>query len=186
MRNPTKGRKYCSTEGELQQYLLALKNVQCPHCGCVGFLVCHGFLKGYSADGQNRVIRGRRFFCNNRYRRRGCGRTFSVLLSEFIRTFVVTTHILWQLVTAVEKGQTVALAWTSVAPGFSRESGHRLWRILTDCQSRLKTLLLRERPPPDCNTAEPMLQMAAHFKTVFPLSSCPFSQFQSVFQESIL
>jgi hypothetical protein len=109
-----------------------------------------------------------------------------VLLSEFIRGFVVTTHLLWQLLVAVGNGQTVTKAWMSLAPGFCMESGHRLWRRLLKSQSRLKTRLCMERPPPDCNAAEPMLQLAAHLQTVFPLSACPLSKFQSVFQESLL
>ena len=185
MRYP-KGRSYCNTEQELQQYRCLLKSMQCPHCGRVGFLVCHGCLKGFSAMDHNTVCRGWRFFCSNRYRRGGCGRTYSVLLSEFIRGFIVTTHLLWQLLVAVGNGQTVRKAWLSIAPVFCMESGHRLWRRLLNSQSRLKTRLCRERPPPNCNTAEPMLQPAAHFTTVFPLSSCPFTQFQSAFQESLL
>lgn len=179
-------RSYCSTEQELQQYGYSLKSRQCPHCGQEGFLVCHGFLRGFSATGQGVVIRGRRFLCSNRFQRSGCGRTFSVLLSEFIRAFTVTTDILWQLLTGVEKGKSIAAAWAVCAPEFAAESGHRLWKRLHGCQYRLRTALNTERPPPDCPTAVPMLQLAAHFTTVFPQSPCPFSQFQSTFQESIL
>ena len=110
MRHP-KGRKYCSTDEALQQYCYALKSRQCPHCAKAGFLVCHGFLRGYSATGSEQVVRGRRFLCSKRFRRSGCGRTYSVLLSEFIENFVVTAGILWRLLAAIEKGQSVAGAW---------------------------------------------------------------------------
>ena len=185
MRHP-KGKKYCSTDEALQQYCYSLKSRQCPHCGITGFLVCHGFLKGYSVTGQKQVVRGRRFLCSNRFQRVGCGRTFSVLLSEFIRDFMVTTGILWRLLMVVKEGQTVSESWKEIAPEFCVESGHRLWRRLWKSQSSLKTRLNRERPPPDRQTDDPMLQMAAHFKTVFPLSPCPFAQYQSTFQESLL
>jgi hypothetical protein len=170
----------------MHQYLRCLKWKQCPVCGRVGFLIGHGFLKGYSATGQERVIRGRRFYCSNRYRKGGCGRTFSVLLSDMIRGYMVTATILWQFVQAVEKGLGINRAWRSAAKEFSVDSGYRILRCLKMAQSRLRTMLCRIRPPPYCASKDPLLQLTAHLQTTFPLSSCPFISFQHHFQEPLL
>lgn len=185
MRHP-KGKKYCSTEGELHQYCLSLKWRACPKCGRIGFLIGHGFLRGYSGTGSGVIIRGRRFYCSNRYRKTGCGKTCSVLFSQMLRGFVVSAHILWSLLQGMEAGLSANAAWMALESDFCVESGHRLIRRLKASQPRLRTLLCQIRPPPYCKMINPLLQLAAHFRECFPLSSCPFSQFQEHFQESLL
>ena len=122
MRYP-KGRKYCNTEADLHQYMLSLKLVPCPHCGKVGFLIGHGFLGGYSETGQEHVVRGWRFFCSNRHRRRGCGRTFSVLLSDVLKGFMVRAHTLWNYLKKVTGGMSRRAAWEQTRESFSPQSG---------------------------------------------------------------
>lgn len=185
MRHP-KGQNYSSTLEELHQYSLSLKWKMCPSCSKVGFLIGHGFLRGYSAKGPDLIVRGRRFFCSNRFRKSGCGRTFSVLSGEMIRGFVVTAQILWELLQRMGAGMSANSAWKLVAPDLSVESGHRLIRRLRQSQSRMKSYLCQIRPPPDIETNDPLLQLAAHFQNCFPLSPCPLSQFQVHFQESLL
>ncbi len=185
MRHP-KGKKYCNTHKELQQYRDSLKLSQCPACGRVGFLICHGFLKGYSTVGQDRIVRGRRFFCSNRFRKGGCGKTFSVFLADMLLGFIVTTGILWNFLLGIEADRSPKAAWESAAGNFSIESGYRLLRRLRESQSHLRTFLLKERPPPECDSDNSLVQLIAHFKTVFPLDACPFTQFQIHFQEALL
>ncbi len=180
------GKKYGITEDSLLQYRLSLKWRQCPNCSRTGLLVGHGFLRGYSATGEDRIVRGRRFFCSDRFRKTGCGRTFSVLLSDMMRGFVVTATILWQFLVQIENGVTPNAAWRAVGQEFSVESGHRLLRYLKKSQSHLRTILCRVRPPPECTSTNPLLQLTAHFRATFPLSSCPFSSFQNHFQEPLL
>ncbi len=185
MRNP-KGLRHCSTEEELHQYQLSLKMKECPNCGQIGFLICHGFLRGYSTDGQEIVIRGHRYFCSDRFRKKGCGRTFSVLFPYHIRDFMVTASILWSFLIQIENGLNTKAAWETVAGGFCVESGYRILKKLHIAQSRLRLFLCKERSPPFVDFKEPLLQLAAHFRTIFPLSSCPFSSFQIHFQEPLL
>jgi hypothetical protein len=185
MRYPM-GKKYCNSIDDLHQFRFSIKWFCCPRCGKTGFLIGHGFLRGYSASGQGRVMRGFRFFCSNRFRKTGCGRTFSVLLSEFILGFMITAPILWSFVQGLEKGLCASAAWCSMAGGFTTNSGYRILRLITNSQSRLKSFLCRVRPPPACDSENPLLQLAAHFRTVFPASSCPFASFQEFFQESLL
>jgi len=185
MRNP-KGPKYCSTDEELHQYRLSLKMIECPSCGHIGFLICHGFLWGYSPAGQEMIIRGHRYFCSNRFLKKGCGHTFSILFADMLSGFMVTATILWNFLVQIEVGLNTKAAWELVASGFCVENGYRLLRKLRIVQSRLRIFLCKERSPPFVNCEDPLLQLVAHFKTVFPLSSCPFSQFQIHFQEPLL
>jgi hypothetical protein len=187
MRTP-KGKRYCSNEMELDQYRLGIKDVGCPHCGQVGFLIGHGFLRGYSEFGEATVLRGRRFFCSNRYRRRGCGCTFSLLLADVLLGFMVRARTLWRFFQGVlSGGLSRKAAWEQVVSGgFSLESGYRLWYKFLEAQSHMRTLLLRQRPPPDSSTEEPLEQLFAHLHQVFPATDCPFSSFQIQFQTSLL
>ncbi len=73
------------------------KLLACPHCRRIGWLIGHGFLRGYASNGRDQRLRGRRFFCSNRNRRRGCGRTCSVLLSIFLFRRTVRALHLWRL-----------------------------------------------------------------------------------------
>jgi len=185
MRYP-EGKRYCNTEADLHQYMLSLKLVPCPHCGRTGFLIGHGFLRGYSETEQEHVVRGRRFFCSNRHRRRGCGRTFSVLLSDVLKGFMVRANTLWNYLKKVAGGMSRRAAWEQTRKSFSRESGYRLWQRLNKAQTHIRTLLCRQRPPPASSSDEPLFQLMDHVNCVFPCASCPFSSFQGSFQSSLM
>ena len=69
-------------------------------------LIGHGFRRGYAERGSEVEVRGRRFFCSNRHRRPGCGRTFSVLLAAVVSRFVVRAVTLFRFVEFVVSGLT--------------------------------------------------------------------------------
>ena len=73
--------RFFKDDAERDDYRLSLKQRRCPHCALAGFVICHGFLRGYGAAGAALAIRGFRFLCSNRRRRQGCGRTYSILLA---------------------------------------------------------------------------------------------------------
>ncbi|MHC4717265.1 MAG: hypothetical protein ACYS5V_09865 [Planctomycetota bacterium] len=179
-------KRFCRSEAELEDARLGLKLLLCPHCGRVGFLISHGFAWGYAEAGPERVIRGRRFFCSNRYRRRGCGRTFSVLLADRLYGFVVGTRTLWQYLWAVFGGLSRKAAWAHVGAAFSLESGYRLWQRLSQAQTHIRARLCRHGPPPACSATHPLAQLVAHLRGVFPAADCPFAHFQSHFQTPLL
>jgi len=185
MRYP-KGKRYFSNESALDQYRREVKFVPCPHCGRMGFLIGHGFLFGYAEAGQEIVVRGRRFFCSNRYRRRGCGLTFSVLLADVLVGFVVRTYTLFAFLQGVADGLSRKAAWGRVAGSFSLESGYRLWRRLSEAQTHIKAVLCRQRPPPYSTAAEPLVQVRDHLRYFFPTSDCLFTSFQRRFQTPLL
>lgn len=185
MRTP-KGKSYCSDLAQLNQYLKQIKFVPCPHCGLTGYLIGHGFLRGYAETGQERVIRGRRFFCSNRYRRRGCGCTFSVLLARVMRRFTVRANTLWNLLQAVADGFNIKAGWQRAQTGYSVQSGYRLLRRFERSQTHIRTLLCRIRPPPDSDSQQPLTQLMQHLKVAFASDSCPLESYQSNFQQPFL
>jgi len=116
--------------------LLGIKLVTCHHCGRCGALIGHGFLRGYAEHSADCEVRGRRFFCSNRARRPGCGRTFSTVLMTVLRGFLVRTLTLLGLAVAVLSGLTRRAAWLREAGGaLSLTSGYRLWLRLQQAQS---------------------------------------------------
>lgn len=124
-------------DGEAALSALDAKALRCPHCGLYGTLNAHGWLFGYAEVGSTRVMRGRRLYCSDRFRRPGCGRTFSVLLSRVLAGFTVTTQTLGLFVRAVVAGACRKAAWESVVrAGLALRSGYRLCSDSTERSRR--------------------------------------------------
>ena len=175
--------RFVSCQEALNDCLLKAKLMACPHCKLTGTLVGHGWVKGYAERGQERGIRGRRFYCSNRFLRPGCGRTFSILLDHVLSGFVVSVCTLLRFVVAVVAGTSRKAAWEQAATGaFSVASGYRLWRRLNQAQPHLRTRLCSVSSPPLCDAKGPFAQLLAHLKSVLGATDCLFSGFQSHFQ----
>lgn len=178
-------RRFVRDEAELEGVRFGAKLEGCPHCGRHGTLNAHGWLRGYSDVGSDRVVRGRRFYCSNRHRRPGCGRTFSVLLAGVVSGFMVGAETLSRFVKAVLSGVSRKAAWERLGK-LSLQSAYRLWRRLSEAQPHIKTPLLGLCPPPDCDDREPLAQMMAHMKRALPTTDCPLSAFQWHLQTGLL
>lgn len=178
-------RRFVRDEAELERWLLTAKLEACPHCGCVGALNAHGWLRGYSELGSERVVRGRRVFCSNRHRRPGCGRTFSVLLCGVLGGFVVGAETLSRFATAVLSGASRKAAWERLGK-LSVHSGYRLWHRLARAQPHIRTALLGVCPPPACDDREPLAQLMAHLNQALPSAECVLSAFQLRLQRPLL
>lgn len=164
---------------ELQRVLDVVKRVVCPHCGAVEALVGHGYLHGYAERGSETVVRGRRFLCSNRFRRPGCGRTFSVLLAHLLSRCIVGTELLLGFLRQLQGGRAVSAAWNAVATGaFRVQTGYRYLVKLHCRQASLRTRLLQRCPPPVCTSRLPLLQLAAHFERAFEGTENPLGAFQ--------
>jgi hypothetical protein len=184
-------KRYVASERELELGVLGIGLWACPHCAKSGTLIGHGTLRGYSERGQERELRGRRVFCSNRYRRSGCGRTFSVKLATVLSGFVVCTLTLFCFALAVIGGLTRRAAWLSAAAGaLSMSSGYRLWRRLNAAQSALRARLCREVPAPASIAREPMAQLIEHLAIVVDSSAGAasldvFAAFQNRFEQGL-
>jgi len=177
---------YVASFADFEPFRQGLKLMPCPHCGAVGFLICHGFLRGYNEEGLPGFVRGRRFYCSNRGRKRGCGRTFSVLLAGVLRRCIVPARTLWQFLQGLWRGLNRKAAWERTTRRFSLETAYRLARRVNRRQSALRTLLARRSAPPQSDSPEPLVQLLAHLENLFAASACPIAAFQSEFQQPFL
>lgn len=160
--------RFVKDEGALDETLLGIKLVCCPRCKLTGALIGHGLLRGYTEQGSQSVVRGRRYFCSNRGRRPGCGRTFSVKLKSILCGFVARTLTLWCFLQAVLGGLSRRAAWLEAgcAHGMSLSSGYRLWRRLCAAQSALRVRLCQQAPAPASAARDPLAQLVAHLTAV--------------------
>ncbi len=175
----------------LDDLVARIKQMACPRCHRTGLLVGHGLLTGYAEHGNDREIRGRRWLCSARFRRMGCGRTFSVLIATVVPRFTVRTPAITALLEAIVGGLSRKAAWersqacAASAPGLSLRSGYRLWSRLLAAQSRIRTALFALAPPPATSDARPIAQMLAHLRHALGGAECLFARFQLMLQRGV-
>ena len=159
-----------------------LKQTACPFCKAVGALIRHGFLYGFDESSPRRkTVRARRIFCSNRRLRRGCGKTFSVWLTDKIRRLSLTSRGLWRFLQRAVAGS-IAAAIRAADCHLSDRTLQRLWKRFDRGQSKIRTALFRRRPPPEL-PAQPArrpaaAQVLAHLQAAFPDADCPIAAFQ--------
>lgn len=163
-------RRFVRDENALGQEREGAKLVPCPHCRRLGTINAHGFLRGYSECGEHGSVRGRRFFCSNRGRRPGCGRTFSVLVRAVISGTAARASTLSRfLCLALAGSHSVESAWQVACGGrLSRRTGFRMWKRLRAAQSRLRTVLAAHCAPPESNSPFPLAQLLEHMRCALP------------------
>jgi hypothetical protein len=183
-----KVKKYYSKEEELNQFYQKLKLIQCPHCKLIGCLILHGFLYGYDEKIYNKTInRGKRFFCSNRNKRKGCGKTFSILKSNIIKGFIITTNSIWKYLNNLTKGISKKEAFNYTKIIHTDSTIYRLYNRFKLSQHNIRTLLTRiSRPPQLKKTTKPVIQTILHLKDAFREYNCPITAFQYTFQTSFL
>lgn len=172
-----------SNEEEFKTFHSTLKHLLCPHCRQRGYLILHGFLYGYGDT--DWIKRGHRIFCSNRNRKSGCGKTFSLLKTLFIRQFMISARVLSAFLDYLCQGLYPAKAGRISASQMSKTSVYRIYHRFRHSQNRIRTLLNQVKDPPDLpGTNDPVVQTILHLKSVF--SGCFVSQFQRFFQVSFL
>lgn len=177
---------YVTSVAEFDKHKSELKLVPCPHCRAVGFLNRHGYLKGHGDDVNDEIRRGWRIFCCDKNRRKGCGRTYSVLLAKFLFRRMVAAPWLWQLLQCLRRGMSLKSAWEKIASPFHLDTGYRLKRAFTRSQTFIRTTLLRVGQPPKPTGVTPEQQVISHLRSAFHGSACPVAAFQARFQEGFL
>lgn len=187
---PAAAPRFVRDRHALDQLLAGAKQLSCPRCHRTGMLVGHGLLTGYAERGSEREVRGRRLLCSARFRRAGCGRTFSVLIATVIAGFTVRTPTISGLLEAVVGGLNRKAAWERLqglvgAPGLSLRSGYRLWDRLVAAQSGVRTALSGLMPPPVTTDARPIAQMLAHLRRALAGAECAIAGFQLAVQRGV-
>ena len=167
------------TDTDFDAFYTRIKLHTCPHCNLIGCLILNGLLKGFDESG-NRIKRGHRIFCSNRKKRTGCGRTFSILQSDFIKHHSVRARELWTFLKKATTGFPIIRAFKESIPHMNISSGYRLLRTFRLRQSHIRTRLKTIKDPPVVSIDSPAFQTIMHLEEVFPIS--PISSFQHQFQ----
>ena len=179
-------RFYNSTE-DLRQFHFQLKQTTCPHCKSIGSLNLHGYLRGYDdKECRKKIIRGRRLFCCNRNRRKGCGRTFSILAASVIKKFIISAESLWHFLKNILKGYNKIHAFKAAGIPFAESSCYRLWKIFRLHQTSIRSKLLRLFPTPVKPTQSPPMETILHLRCAFKDTAFPITAYQNQFQASFL
>lgn len=175
--------RYYSSEKGFAPIRAGLKLMLCPHCKRQGTLVLHGHLCGY--DDRGPVKRGRRIFCNNRKMSRGCGKTFSFLLADWLRGFTIFAKYLTAFLEKIKEGHNPHSAAKAASLKMYVSSVYRMHKRFIHNQSRIRTFLCRVKPPPTgIDTATPAIATINHLINVFP-HHC-VTRFQKFFQQPFL
>jgi hypothetical protein len=153
------------TEEELEEFRMSVKLRCCEHCGAHETLNAHGFLRGYGETGSEVVQRGRRFFCSNRGRRAGCGRTFSVSFAGHLPRFSVLALALWCLLREAVKTSLFRAAQLPSWP-LSLSSAYRLKQLFEREAPQFRGWLFQAKGPPETQSREPLSQLLAHFASI--------------------
>jgi hypothetical protein len=167
--------QFAGDGAELDALVEAAKLSACHHCGAHGTVIGHGFLRGYAEDSSDRVVRGRRFFCSNRGHRKGCGRTVSVLLANWISRFSVALITLWSLFCGLSNDLSVACAVGFGWPQ-SMRSAYRLARRLRLSALAWRAWLCARSEAPRILAHNPLAQVREHL--ICELGVSPFSTLQ--------
>lgn len=171
--------RFYRSAAELKGFQRTLKYRPCPHCRRRGFLILHGYLYGYDErGGVTRIKRGRRIFCSNRNKRRGCGRTFSLLAAVFIKNFILSTKSLWNFLLHFLKTANKYQAFKRLNLSFSTSIIYRVYQRFHRRQSFLRSRLRMLCPPPPVDDPRPLAQTIRHLRSVFPNASCPLTALQ--------
>lgn len=182
--------KYYRSNDELSRFHQSLKQVACPHCQNIGYLILHGVLRGYTeANNTSHQKRGHRIYCSNRHRKTGCGKTFSILSAWILKGFCVGTKTLCRFLISIATGTSKIAALRKCAALNSASCAYRWSQCLEQAQSRLRTSLSRHAPPTHdiLSLAEsPLHHCKEHLEKTFPNSSCFIHDFQATFQENFL
>jgi len=183
-----KFKKYYSTEEEFRRFHRSLKQKPCPHCGWIGALVLHGFLRGYKENSDEKVIRGRRIFCNNRKKcKNGCGRTCSVLKAAFLTNFSISAHSLWCFLKGIADPSDRLASFRTLRTTFHESAAYRLWSRFENGLTGIRSFLTMHCPRPKLPiTRCAPTQTIAHLRAVFTGAACPIAAFQERFQVSFL
>lgn len=180
-------KQFYKTEEEFRDFHANLKLIICPCCSVRGCLILHGYLYGYWETDTSRIKRGHRIFCSNRKRKKGCGRTFSILVSVFLKNSVISARSLWCFLENVKEGISLAKAFRDSGSDIGQTSTYRIFKKFRYNQVRIRTFLISVKDPPGLkHIADAAIQTIIHLKIVFKKSSCPVSQFQHHFQTSFL
>lgn len=177
-------RVFFRTKTEIKVFLTRLPFLSCPFCGATGTLVRHGYIRWFHSP-QESGIRAWRIHCKQSPSHRGCGKAPSIRIGSTLPRRCFGAKQLWAFIMALQQSRSIKSAWEKAGIPLSLDTGYRLYRRLSRCQSVLRTQLCARAPPPKVKTGVPLLQVFAHLKEAFN-RGCPVCAYQEHFQRSFL
>ena len=126
------------------------------------------------------------FFCSNRHRNRGCGRTFSILWSHLITRSGIAAAHLSGLIAGVAQGRPLHQVWHQGDFPFSVTTAYRWWRRWINNQSHLRSHLSRSRPPPRQDHRSSVDSTLRHLSQAYPDEFCRITAFLNRHQQHFL
>lgn len=158
-----------------------LKFYLCPFCKKRGFLILHGFVRGYTITGY-RVIKGHRIYCSNRNNRKGCGHTWSIYLRQYIPGFSIDVET---LSTILSSSNNLFKGWKENETGLSISSFYRIIDKFNRHILNIRTYLTNRYKPPLIDEY-PITTTIKHLQSLNKNLDKALSLFQFTFQVSIL
>lgn len=200
---------YIKNDTQFKEELYNIRASLCPHCNVMGNLICHGYLNGYAEYSSEKVRRGRRIYCTNRKRNsNGCGKTFSILYSDFIKGFSIRALTLWRALKKIASGKPIYRAFEAniektlnacendsdehldnespanetAGSNYSVSTAYTVWKSFKLNCFHIRSLLVKKRgPPKDCSATDPHTTTILHLEENYTDSKCPVSTFQEGF-----
>lgn len=174
-------------EAHLQQQLRGVKQVTCVHCGSVGTLNLHDRVYGnHCCDADKRRMRGRRLWCSNRGKRRGCGRTMCIMHAHLLPRHTLDAASADSLMKGLGHGHSIRAAWLKACTPISLDGVYRFVRRLRRGLDRLRTALHARCRPPPSTSPDPLIQTIAHLRDAFPATASPSAAFQLALQRPLM
>ena len=177
---------YFPSVKKISNYLDRLKLLSCPHCHNTGFLNKHDTLHGPWKNKRSKIFRGRRAFCSNRGGKAGCGKTISLILSSYIKSYSVPSAAFWQFLVFILAGKNVHHIFCLSEFLFSLTTHYRLYKRFLLNQTKIRTCLCREHSAPKSNYPEPLKQTIEHMLFFFKDCHNPAGAFQNQFQTAFI
>jgi hypothetical protein len=131
-----------------------------------GMLILHGFVYGYDGYRTTHVIKARRIFCSNRNRRKGCGRTLSYYLIEFLCRTLISARIAWQFLASILSGTSIEKAYDALDPEcvLSISTFYRFWARFKISQYIIRTFIANYYTLSEIPATSPVLETLHHIR----------------------
>jgi hypothetical protein len=154
-----------------------------------GMLICHDFIYGYNEYRNKPVLKAKRIFCSNRNNRKGCGRTITYLIIDFIKKTFISTTIAWKFLLLILSKKSIEKAYDSLDPEctLSLSTFLRFFKKFKLQTHRIRTNLANNYPIIKTTDICPYKETIRQLETIFNNTDTnPISIYQNIFQTSII
>ena len=175
-------------KSEFDSFHQTIKLTQCPYCKKIGFLILFGYLRG-NDEKHIRTKKAHRVFCSNRNNRTGCGKTFSVYYSNYIKNLFIGADIGWRFLEDILNGKAIYTAYLNLFQFISLTSStlFRFWKKFKLALFEIRTHLYLKLKLSSTCVNDSIKETIEHLSKLSnnPLD-CPIAIYQETFQKSLI